>query len=178
MRFNPHAVLIMSTVVLLGAPIVARAQPKVELAIKGSDRPLKMQDLLECEVRVLNSTKDPIWIFGDLRWGMRGGVVLNVSPWERDGPLPLFIDHAEFTDEELHDRRSFVRLRPGAFIGRKREIKVSELVRKPGEYRVWLEYTAPLPAVAFDEPFWSAEKGSLFSAAVVLRIVPDSPPDK
>jgi hypothetical protein len=129
-----------------------------------------MDDDLELEVRLLNATTEDLWVFGDLRWGPRGGLVLNIGPWGLDGPLPLIIDHAEFTKDELRDTRSFVRLRPDAFIGRKRRMRVSDLVRKPGEYRIWIEYHAPLPAAAFDQPFWSAEKPTLVSRAVILTV--------
>lgn len=146
----------------------ADVPPTLELMVS-HDR-LSMDDVLDLEVRIVNSTKSDLWVFGDLRWGARAGLVLNVGPWERDGPLPLFLDHAEFTKEELTDRRSFVRLRPGSFIGRQRQVKVNDLVRKPGEYRVWIEYQSPLPAVAFDEPFWSSEKASLTSRSLLLRV--------
>jgi hypothetical protein len=146
----------------------ADASPTLELAV--SHETVSMDEVLDIEVRIVNSTTNNLWVFGDLQWGMGAGLVLNVGPWERDGPLPLFIDHAEFTKEELTDTRSFVRLCPGAFIGRKRQVKVSDLVRKPGEYRISVEYQAPLPAAAFDQPFWSAEKATLFSRAVVLRV--------
>jgi hypothetical protein len=129
-----------------------------------------MDAVLEFEVRIVNGTTTDLWLFGDLRWGARGGLVLNVGPWDRSGPLPLFLDHAEFTKEELRDLKSFVRLRPGAFLGTKRLMKVSDLVRKPGDYRIWVEYQSPLPTAAFDETFWSAESGTLASRAVVLRI--------
>jgi hypothetical protein len=146
----------------------ADVSPTLELVVDRET--VSMDEVLDLEVRIVNSTSSDLWVFGDLRWGAGAGLVLNVGPWERDGPLPLFIDHAEFTREELTDARSFVRLRPGAFVGRKRQVKVSDLVRKPGEYRIWIEYQAPLPAAAFDQPFWSAEKGNLASRAIVLRI--------
>jgi hypothetical protein len=146
----------------------AEASPTLELLI--SRVVVSMDDILDLEVRIVNSTSNDLWVFGDLRWGARAGLVLNVGPWERDGPLPLFIDHGEFTKEELADTRSFVRLRPDAFVGRKRQVKVSDLVRKPGEYRIWIEYQAPLPAAAFDQPFWSAEKASVISRPIVLRV--------
>ena len=146
----------------------ADVSPTIELVV--GRQTVCMDEVVDMEVRILNATGSDLWVFGDLRWGARGGLVLNVGPWERDGPLPLIIDHAEFTKEELTDTRSFVRLRPGAFVGRKRQVKVRDLVRKPGEYRIWVEYQAPLPAAAFDQPFWSAEKASLVSRAVVLRV--------
>jgi hypothetical protein len=161
----------LTLIVVLAASFGMHAddgRPALELHI--GDRSVSMDEVLECEVRVVNSTTRDLWIFGDLRWGPRGGLVLNVGPWERDGPLPLFVDHGEFTKEELSDRRSFVRLRPDAFIGRKRQIKVSDLVRKPGEYRIWVEYQAPLPAAAFDQPFWSAEKSALVSQALIVHV--------
>jgi hypothetical protein len=158
------ALSILCPLPMLGADV----SPTLELVINRET--VNIDEVLDIEVRIVNSTGSDLWVFGDLRWGARAGLVLNVGPWERDGPLPLFIDHAEFTKEELTDRRSFVRLRPGAFVGRKRQVKVSDLVRKPGEYRIWIEYQAPLPAAAFDQPFWSAEKASLASRAVVLHV--------
>lgn len=146
----------------------ADVPPTLELVVDRET--VTIDQVLNLEVRIVNSTGSDLWVFGDLRWGARAGLVLNVGPWERDGPLPMFIDHAEFTKEELTDTRSFVRLRPGAFVGRKRQMKVSDLVRKPGEYRIWIEYQAPLPAAAFGEPFWSAEKPNLMSRSVVLRV--------
>jgi hypothetical protein len=157
------ALCILSSVALLAADA-----PTVELVI--CDETVRMDDVLDVEVRLVNSTASDLWVFGDLRWGMRAGLVFNVGPWDQDGPLPLFIDHAEFTREELTDARSLVRLRRGAFVGRKRQMKVSDVVRKPGEYRIWIEYQAPLRSAAFDQPFWSAEKGTLMSRAVVLRV--------
>ncbi|MEA2465556.1 MAG: hypothetical protein QOJ98_3303 [Acidobacteriota bacterium] len=146
----------------------AEVPPTLELTIEQAS--VNMDEVVEFDVRIVNSTVDDLWIFGDLRWGPRAGLVLNVGPWERDGPLPVFIDHGEFTKEELQDTRTFVRLRSGAFIGRKRQMKASDLVRKPGEYRVWVEYQAPLPANAFAAPFWSAEKPVLVSHPVVLHV--------
>jgi hypothetical protein len=146
----------------------ADRSPTLEFVLRHET--VTMDDVLDTEARIVNSTGDDLWVFGDLRWGARAGLVLNVGPWERDGPLPLLIDHAEFTKEELTDEQSLVRLRPGAFIGRKRKVKVSDLVRKPGEYRIWIEYQAPVSATAFERPFWSAEKATLVSRAIVLRV--------
>lgn len=142
----------------------------VELLVVQETRVFRMDEVVELEVRIVNSTNRDVWLFGDLRWGARGGLLLNVGPWDRDGALPLVIDHAEFMPEELRDERSLVRLRPGAFLGRKRQVKVRDLVRKPGEYRLWVQYDSPVPADMFQQPFWSADKGSLSSRAVVVRV--------
>jgi hypothetical protein len=167
----PRLVLLICGFAIAATRIgAADSTPRLELTVSG-EVTVTMDDALELEVRVVNATQQDLWFFGDLRWGHRAGLVLNVGPWDREGPLPLFLDHAEFTREELRDPRSFVRLRPRALIGQQRRIKVSDLVRKPGEYRLWVEYDAPLPAAAFDRPFWSAERGTLMSRAVLLHVV-------
>jgi hypothetical protein len=172
---NRFRIVALAVVLLVcSMAMYAAESPTVELTI--DDLVVSMDDVVHLDIRIVNSTTDVLWIFGDLRWGPRGGLVLNVSPWGPDGPLPLVVDHAEFTKDELSDTRSLVRLRPGAFVGRKREMKVSDLVRKPGEYRIWVEYQAPLPAAAFEQSFWSAEKPSLTSRALTLIVTRTAKP--
>lgn len=142
----------------------------VELTLGGGDSSVTMQDVIELEVRIVNRGATDLWVFGDLRWGFGAGLGLNVGPWDADGPLPLLRDHEGFRKEDIHDGRSFVRLPPGGFIGQRRRLKVGELVRRPGQYRLWVEYEAPVAAEVFDRPFWSKEKGTVISRPVLLNV--------
>ncbi|MEA2239407.1 MAG: hypothetical protein QOC81_4131 [Thermoanaerobaculia bacterium] len=146
------------------------SKPTLSVITNCTPQSVTMQDDVEITVTFANAGHGDLWLMGNLKWGFRGGMTLHVGPWSEDGPLPLFVDHGEFTPNEINDESRLVRLQGDTFFGCRRTLRVDQLVRKPGTYRIWVEYLSPLPAGALRQVFWSAEQGSSFSNAVILRV--------
>lgn len=158
------------------SPLVGAEVPQTPLRVvtQCSIQSVAINDNVGITVTFENAGPDDLWLFGNLKWGFRGGLTLHVSPWTADGPLPVFVDHGEFTAAELRDESSIVRLQPGTFFGLTRRFNVDDLVRTPGTYTIWIEYISPIPKPLGSRPVWSAEQGSIFSRAVTLRVTASS----
>jgi hypothetical protein len=139
------------------------------LTVSLSSSAVVLADDVTLCVKIENASDEPLWILGDLRWGQWGGLVLHVGPWGDDGPLPLILDHAAFSKDEI-TTEALVRLAPHTFLGKSRTIAVRSLVRHPGKYRLWVEYLSPIPGRIFETPFWSAERGAIVSPSIVLQV--------
>ncbi len=145
------------------------AEPSLRVSLSSDQPTVTMASQVTLTVKIDNSGDTPIWIFGDLRWGADGGLILHVGPWSKGGPLPLIIDHETFTGDEVRPD-VLVKLNPDVFLGRERKIEVRDLVRQPGTYRMWIEYRCPIPSATFKTSFWGSEHGSSFSPAIVLKV--------
>jgi hypothetical protein len=153
------------------------AQPALRITLASDRSTVTMADHLILDIRIENVGEAPISVFGDLRWGERGGLILHLGPWAEDGPIPLFIDEGAFMKQEATSD-VLVKLNPQVFVGTTRSLQVRDLVRRPGTYNVWVEYHCPIPSTTFDRPFWSWESGSLFSSALNLHVKEQPPTNR
>jgi len=160
--------LILIVITTWRAAALEAAQP-LRVSLACSANKVTMSDAVTLSVKIENTSEAPVWIFGDLRWGEGGGLILHVGPWADDGPLPLVIDHFRFDESDVTSD-ALVRLSPSIFVGKERTIDVRDLVRHPGQYRIWVEYRSPISAKAFHRLFWAKERGSVVSQAIILRV--------
>jgi hypothetical protein len=148
-----------------------RPDIKIELLV---DRAIyHRKDDVSLKIIILNdSGLHDAFIFGELGFGVRASFTLfRRDARGKEVPTRFFDDfHADVSD--LNDTSSFVRLRPGHFLGINYENSIYNLnLDKPGKYRLWVEYHSPIPASAVAvRPFWGTENGPIRSNVVEIQV--------
>jgi hypothetical protein len=130
-------------------------------------------DEVTLEVKLVNVSSEPVTLWGKLMWGYAGGFVLRAfeesgSEVQRDA-----YDDDLLIPSMLGDPTNFVKLAPNHLLGILRKDRASDLFRKPGEYRLRVEYRSPVPLKYKNQSdFWSTERGVVSSEFIHLRITP------
>jgi hypothetical protein len=130
-----------------------------------------LDDDIRLDVRVTNTGKSPLTVFGALLWGHAGGLVLRVTDTSNKEVPAKALDDDMVVPSTLEDRNSFVVLSPGHYLGRTRVEHLSELVDKPGTYFIQVQYISPVPRDFGQGPdFWSREKPPVWSNKIEVHV--------
>jgi hypothetical protein len=131
----------------------------------------RLGESIEMDVRLENRSDDLVTVFGGLRWGHAGGLVLHVEDAAGKDVQPKNLDDDMIPPSVLKKPSAYVTLQERHFLGTSRNDKTDELFAKPGTYTMWLDYTSPVPS-AFGQGvnFWSRESGTLRSNRVTIHI--------
>ncbi len=122
-------------------------------------------------VGLVNNGEEDISVFGQLRWGHAGGLVLTIR--DQDGRLvePERLDDDLIVPSVLRQSTSYTVLPPDHFIGTVRRDSTSNLFRKLGTFSLVVEYRSPVPARYAKTPnFWSRERGVIRSEAIQIEV--------
>ncbi len=149
------------------------ANEKTMLAVVlNSDREdYSLSNDIHLDVRVVNSSEEPLTIYGRLLWGYAGGLTLHVTADSDKEIAPKVLDDDLVIPSTLVDRNSFVVLAPNHYLGTTRIERLTDLVEKPGTYFIRVEYRSPVPLKFGQGPkFWSFEKPPISSQTIEVHI--------
>jgi hypothetical protein len=114
---------------------------------------------------------DDVFIYGELGFGYAASFTLFRRDHKGREVPTRTIDDFRGNPPNLSDPNTFVKLRPGHFLGIYYETSIYNLnLDKPGKYKLWVEYHGPISNSEVNlAPFWGSEDGSVKSN--VLEIV-------
>jgi hypothetical protein len=179
---------------LIVAAVVSSATAQANKAEKPTSAPLvlsvrtdrqtyRMSDKIRMETQVLNAGNKDVYIYEwDLCWNFARGLSMRWST--RDGkPVngDFLLDCVPPPPKE-GNVYAFVRLQPGRFYGLADEIKVSDVVNKPGEYDLTVTYGSSISKRFIKEflnhdpisalPVWTMEQPILNAPRLRITINP------
>lgn len=145
--------------------------PPLRLRLSTAAGQYRLGESIEMDVRLENVSDDLVTVFGGLRWGHAGGLVLHVVDAAGREVQPKNLDDDMIPPSVLKKPSAYVTLQERHFLGTSRSDKTDELFAKPGTYTMWLDYTSPVPS-SFGQGvnFWSRESGTLRSNRVTIHI--------
>jgi len=157
--------------------------PPLTLSVKVDRQSYRLSDRIRVETEVLNTGKSDIYIWKwDLCWNFARGLSMHVveangTPVQGD----VLFDCVPPPPKE-GDIYAFVRLEPGQFYGIVDQIKVTDIVNKPGELKITVTYSGSLSSKIVQEllkhdpiaklPLWTAEQGAIEAPPVYITVQP------
>jgi len=150
-------------------------KPNLKVALLAARTILGKKDNLNLYVMIMNDDAlHDAFVYSELEFGYRAELVLI----RRDGrgrEVPTRFIHDYRPDPlDLNDPTSFVKLRPGNFLGVEYENSIYNLnLDKPGTYNLSVEYACPISSSEVKvKPFWGTESGSIASNVVAITVRP------
>jgi len=143
----------------------------IELRNLTEQRSYGIKDSLLLDFEIINSGREPVGVFAKLGMGYQGGVILHVLNSAGAETQPPTLAHDFLDVRAIQDAKNYFELQPGQFFGTRQTFAVTELVSKPGHYKLLAEYHCPVDAndgkVA---NFWSVERNSVVSSEIEFNV--------
>jgi hypothetical protein len=152
----------------------------LQLAVRTDRQTYRMSDKIKMETQLLNVGRDDVYIWDwDLCWNPARGLSMYVTT-PNGAPIngDLLFDCLPPPPAEGHVG-AFIKLEPGRFYGIADEIKVTDVVSKPGQYNIDVTYNSFISHRLINEflshdpiaklPLWTMEQPTI--KARRLRIV-------
>ncbi|MBZ5572802.1 MAG: hypothetical protein LAO09_13105 [Acidobacteriia bacterium] len=150
------------------------------LSVRTDQHVYRMSDKIRMETQLLNTGSEDVYIWDwDLCWNFARGLSMHFAA--PDGALA----HGDFLFDcvppppKKGDVYAFIKLEPGRFYGIADEIKVTDVVSKPGEYDLSVTYKSSISSRFIKEflnhdlvsrlQVWTMEQPTI--EAPILRIV-------
>ena len=138
---------------LIAMPVVAQKPSNIRFTARVNQGLHRLADRLPIEIKIENIGDDPVYVFGNLNY------FIMLFATTADGKdLPT--DSIRETLAPPPTRESFTRIEPGHFLGTvwKEDLKTLG-IRKPGRYRLELEYRSNYgPEFSFGLPIWEGRQ--------------------
>ncbi len=179
--------LIIATMTLAVAAQVNKAEklaaPALELAVRTDQQTYRMSDKIRMETQLLNAGNEDVYIWEwDLCWNPARGLSKYLTA--KDGsPVhgDLLLDCVPPPPREGYVY-AFIKLEPGRFYGVADEIKVTDVVSKPGEYDISVTYSSFISRSSIKEflkidpisklPVWTMEQPTITAPRVHIVVKP------
>ena len=133
------------------------------------------KDDLSLNVMIINDSGiNDTFIYGILGFGSSASFRLFRRDAKGREVPTRFIDDFRGNPPDVNDPTSFVKLRPGHYLGITYENSIYNLnLEKPGKYRLWVEYHSPVSESEVKvNPFWGTEKGAIKSNVIEIQVRP------
>lgn len=163
---------IVLTLLMLAVPMSASSGTSpLEVVISTSNGEIGSSGDLQLEVSLKNQSKSPVTIFGRLLFGASGGLIVRIMDQDGNPVSPSFLFDEQVYPAILRDTDSYVTLQPNHHLGTTLIHPIKDLVRKPGIYRIVVDYWSPALEKYFSGPNpISREQGRLTSNEVTIRV--------
>ena len=146
---------------------------KLEVRVRGISgaRSYNLKDSIELDIEIFNPGPEPIGVFAKLGMGYQGGIILHVLDSAGAEVQPRILAHDFLDVRAMKAPENYFELQPGQFFGTRQRFVVSDLVAKPGRYKLRAEYHCPVDAkYGKVRNFWSIERKSIVSKEFELTI--------
>ena len=168
-----RSTLLAALLLFIGNSMNAADRAPLRLQAATPAARIRLSDRIIIEARIQNVSDGAVSIYGALRWGHAGGLVLRIIDERGKDVQPKALDDDLIIPSTLKDRSSFVTLQERHFVGVDRSDPAGDLFPRAGAYTLWLEYVSPVPAAYGKGPnFWGRESGHLVSNRVRVEIAP------
>ncbi len=164
-------VLALSFAGLLGQPAPQGGKLEIDLRNLTAQRSYRLRDSIVLNFEIINSGSQPVGVFAKLGMGYQGGVILHVLNETGAEIEPPTLEHDFLDLRAMQNPRSYFELPPYQFFGTRQKFAVTELVSKPGHYKLLAEYRCPVDAKDGKVGnFWSVERGSIVSREIEFNV--------
>jgi hypothetical protein len=159
------------------------ASAPLVLSVRTDQQTYRMSDTIRTETQLLNAGNDDVYVYEwDLCWNFARGLSMH---WTTPDGTPV---HGEFLFDcvpppaKEGNVYAFIRLQPGRFYGIADQIRVRDVVSKPGEYDLRITYGSSISDGFIKEflthdpiaalPVWTMERPILKAPRVHIVIKP------
>jgi len=159
----------------LASKKVAAQNPELNLSLRvmGQQRSLTLRDSIILHFEISNSSQHPVGVFAKLGMGYQGGLILHIVDAAGAEVQPPVLPHDALDLEAVRDVRNYFQLQPSQFFGTSQSFLLSELVSKPGHYKLIAEYHCPVDSkYAKITDFWDVQRKSIISSELDLTVGP------
>jgi hypothetical protein len=143
----------------------------VVLRAESVQHAFSLKDEVTLDFEILNEGPSAIGVYAHLGMGYQGGIILHVL--DSNGaeiPSPT-LEHDFLYPADVQDPKNYFELRPSQFFGSRQRFTISELVGKPGSYKLLAEYHCPVDTnSAKVKNFWGMEQKSVVSEQVSFDV--------
>jgi len=130
-----------------------------------------LKDSIMLEFEIINASLEPVGVFARLGMGYQGGIILHVLDSTGSEVQPPTLAHDSLDLRATQESRNYFELQPNQFFGTRQRFSVSELISKPGHYKLLAEYHCPVDSkYAKVGNFWGIERKSIVSSEMKFDI--------
>ncbi|HYG99311.1 MAG TPA: hypothetical protein VD837_09285, partial [Terriglobales bacterium] len=146
-------ILMLATAMSINAQ---QRQGPLTVEVAADHQAYVLGDPMRLAVRLRNVGSESVWIYKELLWGLRGGLVLEITDASGRKVEPEQLDDDGVVPTTLTNASSFLELPPDYEWGVVRHDKTRNLFRKPGRYSIRVKYRSPVPRAYFKNgPSWA-----------------------
>lgn len=168
-------VMIVLPFAALSAKSSAKPQKllSVNMTVLNNASSYTLNDSIVLRFQITNVQPTPIGIFTELGMGYQGGVILHVLRSDGSEVQKPVLSHFPLQPSDITNKNNYIELLPNHFIGMVQTFKVSDLVRKPGNYKLLAEYHSPVDSSHTTvRNFFGVKENSVVSNEIELNVRP------
>ena len=153
------------------SPIKNQEPTALIMTIRSDKNLCKTKESITLEVLLRNSSKNPLYLYADLDWG----VSASLSLWVRDTISGKDVSQHVIADAQTpppSSKEAFIKLLPEHIYGVVLKSTLDDLnITQKGSYELRAEYHSPIPSdMGFELPIWGRERGSTLSNRIVIKV--------
>jgi hypothetical protein len=159
------------------------ASAPLVLSVRTDRQTYRMSDKIRMETQLLNAGNEDVYIYEwDLCWNFAQGLSMQWSTPDGKSVHGNFLLDCVPPPPREGNVYAFIRLQPGRFYGLADEMKVSDVVNKPGEYSLSVTYGSSISKdfihrflnhdPIFALPVWTMEQPTLNARRLHITIKP------
>lgn len=159
------------------------AAPVLELAVRTDQQTYRMSDKIRMETRLLNTGNEDVYIWDwDLCWNPARGLSMYLTTPDGSPVHGDFLFDCVPPPPKEGNVYAFIKLEPGRFYGIADEIKVTDVVSKPGEYEISVTYNSFISSRSIKDslkhdpisklPVWTMERPTINAPRVHIVVKP------
>ena len=159
------------------------AAPVLELAVRTDQQTYRMSDKIRMETRLLNTGNEDVYIWDwDLCWNPARGLSMYLTTPDGSPVHGDFLFDCVPPPPKEGNVYAFIKLEPGRFYGIADEIKVTDVVSKPGEYEISVTYNSFISSRSIKDflkhdpisklPVWTMERPTITAPRVRIVVKP------
>ena|ERR1700739_4038322 len=135
------ALVMISAVSAQVSKVDKPASPVIQLTVRTNQQTYRMSDKIRMETQLLNTGNEDVYIWEwDLCWNFARGLSMHLTTPDGTPVQGDFLFDCVPPPPKEGNVYAFIKLEPGRFYGIANEIKVADVVSKPGEYDISVTY--------------------------------------
>lgn len=120
-------------------------KPALQLTVRTDHHTYRMSDKVRMETQLLNTGNEDVYIWEwDLRWNFARRLSMYLTTPDGTAVQGDFLFDCVPPPQKEGNVYAFVKLEPGRFYGITDEIKMTDVVSKPGEYDLSVTYNSSI----------------------------------
>ena len=155
----------------------------LQLTVRTDQHTYRMSDKIRMETQLLNTGNEDVYIWEwDLCWNFARGLSMYLTTPDGTPVQGDFLFDCVPPPPKEGNVYAFIKLEPGRFYGIADEIKVTDIVSKPGEYDIVVNYSSSISRSFIKEflkhdpistlPLWTMEQPAIKAPRVRIIIKP------
>ena len=159
------------------------APPAISLSVRTDQQTYRMSDKIRMETQLLNSGNEDVYIWEwDLCWNFARGLSMFLTTPDGTPVQGDFLFDCVPPPPKEGNVYAFIKLEPGRFYGIADEIKVTDVVNKPGDYDISVTYNSSISRSFVKEflkhdpistlPLWTMEQPTVRTTKVRIIVKP------